>query len=467
MELPKQPLSLELKEALLQDFAWKASLNDLENMKLLLEGNSDINVNSPSKYYGDTPLLFLLKKWDGLETKLQDVDLTKLEKKQCDEILTVSKMLIDKGADLFTYNLLDIDTDTVCPLLLAPYSLIKYVFDTKNILSNAEKKDVFGNTALMLILQNKNLSLDQKEYFAQELIKKDKKFVSEKNYYDENSLMVACDQIIPNKKIIKLLLKNGVDIDQEDLHEDTAILYLFGKYNKKDPAFFTDYDDNILKLLLSYNPELNLNDALEKAIEYNRPAMIKSLLDHGAVTNFIDCKMEKTSLIRAIEFGSWEAAKMLYDCGDQSINDGDYAGYTPLMYALIGKIEKKQNHIKRLFTDKDLAGIKFLIEHSNLFLKNNDNDTAFDILKKHFDKVIEQSKIYASVSDTKENRKNLKIRKLHSDEKDLKTLMGMIQQKQRMLSQVPQPASVNPDKRILPMQDFHQDTKKKIKVEEE
>lgn len=147
---------------------------------------------------------------------------------------------------------------------------------------------------------------------------------------------------------VKILLSNGVNINQKNKHDKTALMYALSN------GLDSGVDEEIIQLLLSNGANLEDKDtsgytALFYAINYKCPyKIIELLLKNGANLTQLNNKRE-TPLIAASQNRRLDIIKLLFDYGAEiTINTQDYQGITALF------IEAKNNNydIVKFLLDK-------------------------------------------------------------------------------------------------------------------
>ena len=224
-------------------------------------------------------------------------------------------------------------------------------------------KNDSGNTAL--ILASKSLH----KYSTKNVIKiliKNGADMDIQGKLGETALIAAIYSI----NAVELLLNHGADMNIQDMHGSNALIYAIA---------IRKYD--IIKLLLEHGADPNAqNNAGISAFMYSviysfqphRREIIKLLLDYGADVNVQDNE-GKTSImylicsITCLNNDLNETLELLLSCGAE-VNIQDYEGRTILMYALENLYINGAMNVKTL--------MKY---YANIDLKNEEKDNAVTI----------------------------------------------------------------------------------------
>lgn len=184
--------------------------------------------------------------------------------------------------------------------------------------------------------------------------------INEKDEYDRSPLILLC---ISNENtsdifaIIKLLLKNGADVNMRDIYGKTALYYSIPKYIE-----YIDYSNNELekmKILLEYGASINL--------EYDKDKIIFNRL-----SNYDDKNLRNHDVIYTI------IAKLIYNSVDLNSSNIDGGISIDLLFELC--------NIKLCSSNKCRKFIKIL----SLLLEKIDNIEIIDrlpILHKLFEPI--------------------------------------------------------------------------------
>eukprot|EP00833_Pecoramyces_ruminatium_P018011 jgi/Orpsp1_1/1192043/evm.model.d7180000090145.2 len=203
-----------------------------------------------------------------------------------------------------------------------------------------------------------------------------------KNIKEENNLIFLKEAIIfDNEKIIKYLIKNKFKV----YNINNEIIEIIICNNRL----------NILKILIPgylniNNEDIDGNTALIYAIKYQNFEIIKYLVDNGADMNVVNKKINV--IYHLINNNNIDILKYLVD-NNLNINKKDQYGQTLLGYSISLKNEQIINFL--IQHNADFSGISNKIEILDLITKNNNlnlinfivfNSGIYEILKEIIDK---------------------------------------------------------------------------------
>lgn len=137
------------------------------------------------------------------------------------------------------------------------------------------------------------------------------------------------------------LLEIGVDVNAQDLNNETVLMLIVKKENKL----------NYLETLLDYSPDLNVQNnhkstALHLACMFKNVEAAQSLINEGADI-FLKSVQQTTPLLAAAQNGSFTIVQLLIDKG-ANVHDLDYYGKDVLMSA-VNQPEAKKEEIEGYF----------------------------------------------------------------------------------------------------------------------
>jgi ankyrin repeat protein len=188
-----------------------------------------------------------------------------------------------------------------------------------------------------------------------------------------------------NIEVVKVLLENGVEIDNMSVTESSRLGYcdivkllLERGYDIKNDIFSLEhatYDGhmNIVKLLLQYGVNVE-NNALEIASYNGYLDIVKELLKYGANIKYIEnyqFGFNKCALVGASENNYYEIVKLLLECTNVNIN---YKDINSCHTALLGALKYNNMRVVNLLIQHG-ANINVLSEeeqniYGNIIIEN-------------------------------------------------------------------------------------------------
>ena len=305
-----------------------ARSGDLETIKLLLKNGADVNAKdtgggtalSWAAGAGQTDSVRLLLDRGANINVIDSAGNTALMLAAVADHKDVVQLLLDKGADV---NPKDKGGGTALmgASVGAGADVVKLLLDKG---ADINAKSGLGRTALDLAREYGNAAIVQQLQQAG----------ATDSASDKNAPLDATGQLMSaaqsgDLETIKLLLKNGVEINAKDNAGYTALTWAA-----------VEGQTNVVKLLLDKGADFNAKDTkgfttLMIASEQGQTIVVKLLLDKGADINAKDTNAT-TALMVAVE-GGWghtntDVVKLLLDKG-ADINAKDNEGYTALMWA--------------------------------------------------------------------------------------------------------------------------------------
>jgi len=358
--------------------------NVLDKVKYLIDHGVDINKVNES---GDTSLSVavdynnkILVKYlidhgadINKENKLGETFLINTVK---NNYLDMAKHLIQNGADV---NKEDKNGDT--PLIIAAKmgnkKLVKYLMGCG---ANINQENKHGTTPLNAVIEMNHLdmvkylvgngadiNMESQHGYSHAPLKAAIhicnltmiKYLIEHgasiNQEDQNSETPIFTAVkVNNLNILKYLIGNGADVNKKNNHGDTPlslaiqhipknlniIEYLIGSGADLIPLNISMKDNVIdkLKHLIDNGANVNKENCLSMAVNYNNKNMIKYLVNYGVDIN-MENSVGETYLINTLRNDYLDTAKYLIQCG-ADVNKEDRFGNLPLIIAIEHNNEK-------------------------------------------------------------------------------------------------------------------------------
>lgn len=337
---------------------------------LVLQGN-DINIRD---FIGQTPLMlaaksgnikliqFLLENGANVNTKSDFGKTAVMFAAQYGD-LKMMKLLVQKGA-----NILEKDNADITVLMYAAMNskypdIFNFILESNQNISAISKT---GQTALLLASANLNVKA------VKSLIERGAKIDIQEQISGINPLIAAAGS--GKFDTVKLLVKNGIDINKTDKAGNTALIYAASKGHR-----------NIVKFLVKKGANINHtnnegNSALLLAAANNQLKMVEFCIKSDVDINTAN-KAGKTALMAAVENANPEMIKYLLD-KDADIDAVDMMKETPLMYAARKRtyITTSNSDNRKVFIqgDNNKTNIIELLINNNADIdnKNKTADTA-------------------------------------------------------------------------------------------
>lgn len=287
------------------------------------------------------------------------------------------EVLLDSG--IFSSQ---IDEDLINAVQASDSKKVRELLDSSFANVNAEGHH--GETPLLMAVQVKNFDL------VKELLKRGAKVntVTLLLGSRRSPLMVAIIHVLHlDIKIIKLLLKNGADVNERFGGGKTLLMYLLKEkpeigmiklllkhgadvtpvnqnFSALHYAIEKENDIDIIKLLLKYTDQKQIDEGLVKAISLKKSdEIIKTLVD-GSTTEMLHLAVKMNRLEVVVDLIEHDA----------DVNTRDSNKQTPLMVAIL---ERKPN----------IDIIKFLLKHgADINIKDKSGKSAWQMAVKKRDK---------------------------------------------------------------------------------
>ncbi len=373
------------------------NINDIESVKILLASNADPNVCTVERVtplliaakLGDINLVNLLLKYKANVNQQEQDGHTPLMIAAINNQIEVVKILLDNGANTNINNqsghncLYITNNEAIINLIIeSDKSLnakqIQFIkamrFNNKEQVLNLIEDEVdintqnsFGETVLMWAVTNHHIDI------IEILLKQKNINLNLQNTVGDTALIIASR--LNNFNIVKLLLNAQADPNILNYYQLYALNYAIGHGNNEiaelllranaNPnliALATTYNRlDIIYKLIEYKADVNFQHPLIIAILNSRTEIVDTLLNQGALINFVD-QNGNTPLILAVNTENIEIIKLLLR-HEISINHKNNDGNTAL-------------HIAAFKGNIDI--IKILLEkNADYQIKNDNNQTPY------------------------------------------------------------------------------------------
>lgn len=281
--------------------AWRQE-GVVRRLQVLLAAGA--NVNAPDEIFGKTPLLGVLKSYQGYSygERVQERGFAETLKDK----VAVIKLLLAAGADP---NRKDKQGESAITATFFPYLMTNYPVENEAIVkalvaagADLNARDPKGRTLLALVAS---------ERFADD-------------YFPRS--------VEGRIRLLKTLIESGADVNAAN-HEKQTPLVLAIKSELSDL-----YSERTFKALIEAGANLNASDAhgrtpLMEAIQNYRQALVKTLLEARVDVNMRAADGSSALLVSLARGLMPETTKLLIEAG-ADVNAADLTGRTPLLAAV-------------------------------------------------------------------------------------------------------------------------------------